>query len=114
MLRSLEFAKSAINKMAGAELRNIAANLGISADIASEAGVEEDKMTTDLVLDTLLAVHREIAPDLDEELVRQCYEIQKKHQFDRDRGQPTQSMDRLIDEQANKQVGTAPVKAGRA
>lgn len=36
-------------------------------------------MANDLVLDTLLAVQREIAPDLDEELVRQCYEIQKKH-----------------------------------
>ena len=42
MLRSIEFAKSAINRMAGAELRNIAANLGMSVDITSDAGVEED------------------------------------------------------------------------
>lgn len=42
MLRSIEFAKSAINRMAGAELRSIAANLGISADIVSDAGIEED------------------------------------------------------------------------
>ncbi len=42
MLRSIEFAKSAMNMMAAAELRNIAANLGISADIVSDAGVEED------------------------------------------------------------------------
>jgi hypothetical protein len=69
-------------------------------------------MATDLVLETLLAVQSEIAPDLDAQLVRQCYEIQKKHQFDRDRGVPTQAMDRLIDEQANLQAGTA--KAGRA
>jgi superfamily II DNA or RNA helicase len=42
MLRSIEFAKGAINKMAGAELRNIAANLGISTDLAGDTGVEED------------------------------------------------------------------------
>lgn len=42
MLRSMEFAKSAINKMAGAELRDIAANLGISTDLLGDAGVEED------------------------------------------------------------------------
>jgi hypothetical protein len=71
-------------------------------------------MATDLVLETLLAVHREIAPDLDDELVRRCYEIQKKHQFDRDRGVPTQAMDRLIDDRANAQASTAPAKAGRA
>ncbi len=70
-------------------------------------------MATDLVLETLLAVHREIAPDLDDELVRQCYEIQKKHQFDRDRGVPTTTMDRLIDDRANTQAGAAQAKVGR-
>ena len=68
-------------------------------------------MANDLVLDTLLAVQREIAPDLDEELVRQCYEIQKKHQFDRDRAVSTQAMDRLIDDRAASQA--APTSGGR-
>jgi superfamily II DNA or RNA helicase len=36
MLRSIEFAKSAINRMAGAALRDIATNLGMSADIMSD------------------------------------------------------------------------------
>jgi hypothetical protein len=69
-------------------------------------------MATDLVLETLLAVQREVAPDLDEALLRQCYEIQKKHQFDRDKGPATQAMDRLIDDRVNAQVGS-PAKAGR-
>lgn len=71
-------------------------------------------MATDLVLETLLAVHREVAPDIDDALVRQCYEIQKKHQFDRDRGVPTKAMDRLIDDRANAQAGAKPARAGRA
>jgi hypothetical protein len=69
-------------------------------------------MASDLILETLLAVQREIAPDLDEELLRQCYEIQKKHQFDRDRGAVTQAMDRLIDDRANTQAGN-PARTGR-
>ena len=71
-------------------------------------------MATDLVLETLLAVCREVAPDLDDQLVRQCYEIEKKHQFDRDRGVPTRAMDRLIDERANMQAGATSTKAGPA
>jgi hypothetical protein len=63
-------------------------------------------MANDIILDTLLAVQREIAPDLDEALVRQCYEIQKKHQFDHDRAAPTQAMDRLIDDRANTQAAS--------
>jgi hypothetical protein len=70
-------------------------------------------MATDLILETLVDVCREVAPDLDDELVRQCYEIQKKHQFDRDRGIATQTMDRLIDDRANAQAGAPPNKAGR-
>jgi hypothetical protein len=62
-------------------------------------------MTTDLVLETLLTVQREVAPDLDEQLLRQCYEIQKKHQFDRDRGAVTQAMDRLIDDRTKTLAG---------
>jgi hypothetical protein len=71
-------------------------------------------MATDLVLETLLAVRKEVAPDLDEELVRQCYEIQKKHQFEHDRDVPTQAMNRLIDERANAQAGSATTKGGHS
>jgi hypothetical protein len=71
-------------------------------------------MASDIVVETLIAVQREVAPELDEDLVRACYEIQKKHQFDRDRGVPTQAMDRLIDNRANVLAVGVPLKASRA
>ena len=55
----------------------------------------------DLALETLLAIRAEIAPDLDEDLLRRCYEIQKKHQFSRDRSHSAQAMGRLIEEHMN-------------
>lgn len=42
LLRSIEFASHAINRMAAAELRTIAANLGFDADELTDAGVEDD------------------------------------------------------------------------
>lgn len=58
----------------------------------------------DLALETLLSVRLEIAPDLDEELLRRCYEIQKKHQFSRERSHSAQAMDRLIEDRVNALV----------
>lgn len=52
----------------------------------------------DLALETLLAVRAEIAPDLDEQLLRSCYALQKQHQFNRDRSQSAQAMDRLVED----------------
>ena len=51
----------------------------------------------DLALQTLLSVRAEIAPDIDEQLLRQCYMIQKTHQFSEDRSQSVTAMERLID-----------------
>lgn len=42
LVRSLEFAKNAINKMAGAELRGIAAELGFDLDDLREVGIEDE------------------------------------------------------------------------
>lgn len=56
----------------------------------------------DLALETLLAVRAEIAPDLDEQLLRSCYALQKKHQFDRERSQSAQAMDRLIEDRVKE------------
>ena len=64
----------------------------------------------DLALETLLAIRAEIAPDLDEELLRRCYEIQKKHQFSRDRLPSSQAMDRLIEERLNTLVASSNEK----
>lgn len=58
----------------------------------------------DLALEALLAIRAEIAPDLDEELLRKCYDIQKKHQYARDRSHTARAMDRLIDERVNALV----------
>jgi len=55
-------------------------------------------MTIDLTLDTLLAVRKEIAPDLDETLLTRCYSIQKQFQFLDDRTVSVSEMDKLIDE----------------
>ena len=56
----------------------------------------------DPAVETLVAVRTEVAPDLDEQLVRSCYAIQKKHQFDQDRSQSVQAMDRLIEEYVDR------------
>lgn len=52
----------------------------------------------DMALQTLLSTCREISPDLDEKILRHCYQIQKKHQFNDDRTQSAAAMERLIDE----------------
>ena len=52
---------------------------------------------SDLALQTLLAARSEVAPELDEELLRQCYAIQQKYQFSDDRSLSAAAMERLID-----------------
>ena len=55
----------------------------------------------DLAIETLLAVSAQLAPDLEIDLLRRCYAIQKAHQFTPDRAQSAQAMDRLIEERVN-------------
>jgi superfamily II DNA or RNA helicase len=43
LVRALQFARSAINKMAGVELETIALNMGIDIDNAGTAGIEEEE-----------------------------------------------------------------------
>ncbi len=62
-------------------------------------------MTTnsdDLALETLLAIRAEIAPEIDEQIIRSCYTIQKKHQFDRDRAVAAQAMENLVEQYLDK------------
>lgn len=56
-----------------------------------------EQQEDDLALQTLLAVRAEIAPDLDEELLRQCYQVQRKHQFSGERVVSSKRMEDLID-----------------
>ena len=55
----------------------------------------------DLAIETLLAVSAEFVPDLEIELLKRCYAIQKTYQFSQDRTQSAQAMDRLIEERVN-------------
>lgn len=59
----------------------------------------------DLTLETLLSVRQSLAPELSEELVRQCYYIQKRFQFSSDRSVSSGAMEKLIDEQVSLQLG---------
>lgn len=58
----------------------------------------------DLALQTLLAARLEVVPNLDEELLRQCYAIQQKYQFSDDRALSASAMERLIDAKVDQLV----------
>lgn len=58
----------------------------------------------DLAFETLHAVLSEISCDIDTQLLSNCYAVQKKHQFDKDRSLSAQMMDRFIDEYVDKLV----------
>ncbi|MCH5144156.1 hypothetical protein JMF94_03560 [Desulfovibrio sp. UIB00] len=50
-----------------------------------------------IALEVLLAVRTELAQEIDEKLIHQCFEIQYKHQFNQSREQSSSAMERLID-----------------
>lgn len=58
----------------------------------------------DLTLDTLKSVRAEVAGALDEEILMQCYLIQKRFQFSSDRAVVVNEMERLIDASVARQV----------
>jgi hypothetical protein len=58
----------------------------------------------DLALQTLLAVRLEVTPSIDEALLRACYAIQRRHQFNSDSAQSSIAMERLIDEVVDASV----------
>jgi len=58
----------------------------------------------DLTLETLLSVRAEVNDDLDEDILRQCYLIQKRFQFSDDRAVVVSEMERLIDANVARQV----------
>ena len=57
------------------------------------------KTETDMALAALLAAAKYIGAGIPDDLIRKAYEIQRKHQFDRDeyRGISQQEMQQLID-----------------
>lgn len=58
----------------------------------------------ELGLQTLLLVRTELGIDLEDDLLKACFDIQKKYQFNHDRALSTQAMDRLIEQHVEKSV----------
>lgn len=59
--------------------------------------MNDDAHSEDMAWDALLATAREIAPDLGEEFLRKVYEIQRRHQFSRDRSESLMLLDNLVE-----------------
>lgn len=59
----------------------------------------------DNAFDVLLDVRQNVAPDLDEKLLRACYDIQRTYQFDRDREIPLMTTRRLIEQFVGEELG---------
>ncbi len=58
----------------------------------------------ELGLETLLEVKRDLGVDLDDDLLKACFEIQKKYQFNHDRTLSTHAMDRLVEDRVERAV----------
>ena len=56
----------------------------------------------ELGLKTLLEVRTKLEINIDEDLITDCFDIQKKYQFYHDRTLSTQAMDRLIEQHVEK------------
>lgn len=56
-----------------------------------------DVEVEDMAWKALVETAREVAPDLSEDFLRKAYEIQRRHQFSRDRAESSLLMERLID-----------------
>jgi hypothetical protein len=61
-------------------------------------------LSPDNALEVLLEVRARKVPELDERLLRECYAIQKKFQYDRDREIPLDVMRRLIEQEVTSMV----------
>jgi len=59
----------------------------------------------DLALETLLTVRGELSPTLDEQLLRQCLQVEQRFQFSHDRAQSANAMEKLIDDYVKAQAG---------
>lgn len=73
-----------------------------------------DKMPndSDLGLETLLAVRAQLGANIDDNLLKQCFAIQRKYQFSPDRVQSSLAMDKLVDAHVEKM--TKPGTQGEA
>ena len=56
----------------------------------------------ELGLEVILEVKSELDVDIDEDLLKKCFELQREHQFNHDRTRSLQEMRNLIDEYVSK------------
>ena len=104
--RSIQFAKSALNTSAANELMYLAIQLDIDPEevgLIDSDGIEKKKpMTEDEsnILAVLLGVKERNNLDLNDQLIKSCYELQKKYQYDPTRN-TVEKMRALIEEHLN-------------
>lgn len=72
--------------------------------------MNEPKDASDMGLETLLSVARDVAPEIPEDLIRKVFTLQRVHQFDTERDVSLQEFQRIIDEY----VGPPVDKGGSA
>lgn len=67
----------------------------------------------ELGLETLLAVRTELEVGLDNDFIKECFDIQKRHQFNHERVLSTKAMDKLIENYVKKISSTLNEKGNR-
>lgn len=61
----------------------------------------------DLGLETLLSVRAQLGVDIKEDLLRKCFEIQRRHQYNHDRTSSSQAIEKLIEVHVDEAVNSA-------
>lgn len=65
----------------------------------------DSREDNDMALNTLLAVGREVAPDLPEHLLRRVFTLQRLHQFDADPDASVLELQRAVEEFVGQSSG---------
>ena len=61
-------------------------------------------MKDDSALEILLDINADQASSLSEKLIRNCYRIQKEHQFDSDRGKTVSLIRKLVEDVVDEEI----------
>ena len=75
--------------------------------LAPGKGTRTMSESDDLALKTLLALRAEFAPSVHETLLRECYAIQRRYQFNGEGAQSSVAIERLIDEAVDASIKEA-------
>lgn len=72
------------------------------------------KTSDDHALEVLLTIHDEQQSEVSKDLLRRCYELQKKFQYERDRDKPLVMMQKLVETEVAKELETEDDSQGAA